>query len=672
MGKEKEHFITDGRLLTDILPNYTNTFIAFCELLNNSIQASAKEIRISIEYDFTDKLPKKIIITDNGFGVNKTEFKDKILKIATIVKKGGQGIGRFAAFQLASKIEIETVSYDEKIGKFTKINLPLSNDVFKESLLENINLDVNYEELEGKQNSYYKVSIYDLYHNPTTKNKKLSNEFIKDDFSEAIFLHYPLHILNKDVSFYINEELIESDSFIIDRPEELEKEYTDLRGDKHKINFCFIKYKKNTREPQILFRVENNNIRTVVLKMNYRFVEAKPPIDNSWLIYVDSDLFNNNTDIFRRFEISNLDEEAKHLTDKIKSFVDEFFSEKYKDYFDFNKSLLNDEFYPYRDKEANSNTKRIVFSQFAYFVEKEYKLLNQKNKIRKVIYSLIDKSINNGDLEEILEEIVNLKDEQVKKFSELLEKTELEEVITFTEDIAKKNQFLDLLNKMVYEEPSKHVKERSELHKIIEKNLWIFGKKYKGTPTLFSDKNIENNLIKLRNECFNYEPRKEDENLIEISDEKIRHITDLFFFNEKILDNEEREIMIVELKAPKCKINQKELMQIQKYKFDIEEKGFFPGNVKYKIFLISSDLTKFAKNSIGTEDLKNPNLYMRSKVKDIEVYVIKWSDLIYENRKKLTYLGNNLLTKDIDIKKIFETDYKDSGLRKLKSKLEKT
>jgi len=69
---------------------YKDTFTAFCELLNNSLQARATQIDLRIEYVSTSayKAPlMKIELTDNGTGVAASEFEDKILLIGTDVKR---------------------------------------------------------------------------------------------------------------------------------------------------------------------------------------------------------------------------------------------------------------------------------------------------------------------------------------------------------------------------------------------------------------------------------------------------------------------------------------------------------------------------------------------------------------------------------------------------------
>lgn len=176
---------------------------------------------------------------------------------------------------------------------------------------------------------------------------------------------------------------------------------------------------------------------------------------------------------------------------------------------------------------------------------------------------MIDKAISNGDIEDILKSIQLLDDEKISKFKDLLKKSDLDEVVEFSEKIAKKNQFLDFLYEIVYNEPAKYIKERSQLHKIIEKELWLFGEEYEQTPKLFSDKKLKNNLEELRNQYLKFTLSEEDKNTVEIQDKYLEGITDLFFFNEKRIGEQESEILIVELKSPRCRITQKKLTKLK-------------------------------------------------------------------------------------------------------------
>jgi DNA polymerase elongation subunit (family B) len=120
------------------------------------------------------------------------------------------------------------------------------------------------------------------------------------------------------------------------------------------------------------------------------------------------------------------------------------------------------------------------------FIEKDYSILQKKETIRQVIYPLLDKTISNSDnddLEDILKAITALDNDQVKKFKEVevLENVALSEIIRFTNDIYKKEQFLDFIYQVIYDEIAKNVLERKQLHKIIEKT---YGFLVKNIPVL--------------------------------------------------------------------------------------------------------------------------------------------------------------------------------------------
>jgi hypothetical protein len=123
----KRKFTTNSRLVNELFANYISTFTAFCELINNSIQAGAKNIRITLDYTSATELHplivKSILIEDDGNGVHVNDLKDKLLDIGTANKDGGKGVGRFAAFQIGKKVTIETVGFNNKDKTFSKATI---------------------------------------------------------------------------------------------------------------------------------------------------------------------------------------------------------------------------------------------------------------------------------------------------------------------------------------------------------------------------------------------------------------------------------------------------------------------------------------------------------------------------------------------------------------------
>jgi hypothetical protein len=155
----KRKLTTNSRLVNELFANYISTFAAFCELINNSLQAKAKNIWIDIDYTKSSELHpliiKKIVIKDDGYGVHIEELDHKILDIGTANKEGGKGIGRFSAFQIGKQIEIETIGYSSQDKTYSKAIIPLNFDSFGKNInVTDVNIETKEEILSKKQRDY--------------------------------------------------------------------------------------------------------------------------------------------------------------------------------------------------------------------------------------------------------------------------------------------------------------------------------------------------------------------------------------------------------------------------------------------------------------------------------------------------------------------------------------
>jgi hypothetical protein len=200
----KRRFSASSRLINELFTQYQSTFLAFCELINNSIQADAGSIDIQIDYAKDSELfptaIKKIIVKDDGFGVHQKDIDKKLLDIGDSDKKGGKGIGRFAALQIGGKVTIDTVGFSSEDNSYTKVVIPLTEDIFKTTSKIN-DLEIETKETRlGKHKTYYKVIIENLYDsNTTSKNqkRKISEKLLKANIDNSIFERYPIPIFNK-------------------------------------------------------------------------------------------------------------------------------------------------------------------------------------------------------------------------------------------------------------------------------------------------------------------------------------------------------------------------------------------------------------------------------------------------------------------------------------------
>lgn len=672
----KRKLTTNSRLVNELFANYISTFSAFCELINNSLQAKAKNIWIDIDYTLESEIHpliiKQISIKDDGFGVHLNDIEKKILDIGTANKEGGKGIGRFAAFQIGKTVEIETVGYDVKEKTFSSVSIPLKFEYFGKNInVSEIDLDTTEEILKSKTDTFYEVTITDLYDSVTTEGepkKKIIDKFLRNRIEDAIFEKYPLKIFNKEVKFHINNKAINPTDFVIGNPDKKIINYTDKKGVVHKVLFDSMQI-KNIEKIKVFLTTTNAGIQTIASGFEYDATWLSPKIQG-WYIYVSAPTLSS--DMFRNIMLDGMDEDVKHYKDFVKVHLNEFFKEKNKEFDDFTEKLKTDEYYPYKEK-SSSKSKVILFDKLAYLVEDKYNILNEKNRLREIVYPLIDRTISNGELDQVLKSVLKLNNKMLGKFSDLLEKTDLEHIIEFSEKVARKIEDLEFLEKLVYSEISKNVKERKELHKFLEKMLWVFGEEYNESTRLLSDKGLENNLLELREKTLTYKPSKSDDNETVIKERTIKSITDLFLYSEKILDLNKREVLIVELKAPKVKISPKEIGQVMKYAQEIEQMGVFPDRLNYKILLVSSDLNKAANFDIKARQKgqENPYFYFKNENGNIEIWIIKWSDILENVKRKLKYMSAILETKDVDVQEKAKRDFEDIDFGKTSSTLKK-
>ena len=681
------HMSTHPRLLKDVLTQYKSTFVALKELINNSIQANAKRIEINLlptdcDEDSINFHPiDSIQVIDDGDGIPYSQFHERIMKVATDNKAGGLGIGRFGALQIGRTMSINTVGYEAEAKKYTTTSIVLETSLFQNGELQELEIPCNTSESTEYIKTYYAVAISNLYQYEQTikKKNKLSCEFDSlPNFKQALFESYPFNIFEGNIRFIVNGDELSREQFCIGTPCIKTAIFTDVQGNDYNVNLHFYKVNLKEKDISVFFQINNGGVMTSIAKYHY----ASPwhtSDAGAWYITVDSDIITR--DMMSNFELIDLGEQnAKAMQELIKEQIDCFFRESNVKYKSFVENLYKDPNYPYENlKVEDRPTLEVnVFNHTAYLLEMEQKLIENNNPARKTIYPMVKKIIQNGDTEFLVNKVVRLSDNSRRQFCELIEITDLDDVISFSSSVAKHQQFLDFLHELCYGEISKWLKERSQLHKIVEKQLWIFGEEYGESTKLWSDKSLEKNLEELHTKYLSYIPTEEEGNLIKEMQLQDKDITDLFFYNKKKLGNGREEVLIVELKAPACAISDKEILQIEKYRNDIVASAAFPKDkVCYKIILISSRLTQNAKIKLKGARSHNPEtdpfLYSdyTDDGTDIKLYIMEWSELISENKKKLSYLSDSLNIKSADVNEVFIKEYPQLIDEKSRTRLNK-
>lgn len=231
--------------------------------------------------------------------------------------------------------------------------------------------------------------------------------------------------------------------------------------------------------------------------------------------------------------------------------------------------------YPY-DGEPEDDMKkaeRDVFDVFAVQVNRAVpQLKSSSRQTKKLTYRLMREAINTNpaSIKTILTEVFNLTQQQQDDLAELLTHTSLPDIIDTAKTVSDRLVFLQVLEEMVYKDSvGKAIKERTQFHKVLLKELWIFGEKY----TLGTSDQSLRNLLKAHLNCLG-----RDELTPEIPPEAVEDLTripDLCLFQQICPSYENFEHLVIELKRPTLTLTLKEMDQIRDYALTVAENPMF-------------------------------------------------------------------------------------------------
>jgi hypothetical protein len=123
------------------------------------------------------------------------------------------------------------------------------------------------------------------------------------------------------------------------------------------------------------------------------------------------------------------------------------------------------------------------------------------------------------------------------------------------------------------------------------------------------------------------------------------------------LNDTDSEILVVELKAPRVKLSAKELAQAERYALKIDGHPAISSAHRFRILLVGSASGQIIAEKLGSIDHKRPSLVFQTKNKRVEVHALTWSEIIDQNKRKLSCMGERMKVNDRSVKEVFESDF---------------
>jgi hypothetical protein len=300
----------------------------------------------------------------------------------------------------------------------------------------------------------------------------------------------------------------------------------------------------------------------------------------------------------------------------------------------------SEQIYPYAGEAAThvEKVERQVFDIVAVNVAQhlpDFSTTQQKNKAfhLRLLRQAIEKSPE--DLQLILSEVLRLPQRKQEELAELLRDVSLSAIISSAKVVADRLRFLTGLEALLFDaENKKRLKERSQLHRIIAQNCWLFGEEYNLSV---DDQSLTELLRKHRKLLGDHT----------VVDAPVKHVTKERGIVDLVLSRAIRRHqaddlvhLVVELKAPKVKIDRDEINQIEGYAISVMADERFKGvNTKWVFWAISDDYGPHAAfrlqqtTNTGGKIQEGPNF---------SIWVKTWSQVLEENRGRLQFFKERL------------------------------
>jgi len=299
--------------------------------------------------------------------------------------------------------------------------------------------------------------------------------------------------------------------------------------------------------------------------------------------------------------------------------------------------------YPFKEESTSpiEVAERQVFDVVATKVAESLPSFEESDKKSKAFQlRMLRHAVERGpeELQAVITEVLNLPKKQLDQLSEILKDVSLTGVISASKLVTDRLKFLAALEHLLFDEDHKKtLKERSQLHKMIAENTWLFGQEF---SVSVNDRSLTEVLKKHIEKSGKSTPV--DEPVLRIDGSV--GIVDLMLSRSMPCNREDEiEHLVVELKAPKVKIGEKECSQIESYAFAvIEDERFASLSAKWDFWIISNELDAYALRKTTQDGRPKGVLHRETEKANVTIWVKTWSQIIRENKHRLEFVRDKL------------------------------
>lgn len=601
---------------------------ALAELLWNSLDADASAVTVGFEDNHLGVM-SKIIVRDNGTGIRFDKAAELFKSLGGSWKRmrartdegrflhGQDGRGRFKAFALGRYAEWD-VTY-ERDGKRFTFSITMSEANIKEVVISD-EVEASPEKRRG-----ITLTVSELHKD----FRSLTSESGIQELTEIFALYLSDY---KTATITVDGTRIDPAKVIASQSSENLRDVQD-EGKTFPVRLEIIEWRSSPNRALYLCNDKGFPLTQVERRFHIGSFQFSAYLKSGYI----SKLQDEGT-----LELAEMNPVITKMADEAQDAIKAYFRNRAaQEARTVVQEWKHELVYPYEGEATTrvEQAERQVFDIVAVNVAQympDFSSAPQKNKALhlRLLRQAIEKSPE--ELQLILEKVLALPKRKQEELAELLRDVELSAIISAAKIVADRLKFLTGLEAILFDEESKkRLKERSQLHRIIAQNCWLFGEEY---HLSVDDKSLTEVLRKHRKLLG-------DDTVI---DEPVKHVSKERGIVDLVLSRAIRRHkaddlthLVVELKAPKVKIDRDEIAQVEDYARSVmKDERFKGGNPRWEFWAISDDYGEHAEFRMKRKEGKvDGRIY---EADNVSIWVKTWGQVLDENRARLQFFQERL------------------------------
>lgn len=591
---------------------------ALSELIWNALDADAKEVKVVLHEGSLDQV-EELVVSDNGVGLPADVAEERFGQLGGSWKRrkgvtdggrflhGSEGKGRFKALSIG-RVSTWNVVYDDLVDR-KKYQIVMRGD-------EPNKIDIgDVEVAEPDAKPGITVRIEEVGRSIAT----FCGEEAIGDLTENFATYLTDYA---DVRIYINGIQLDPTPLIVERVT-YELEPILIAGRQRSAALDLIEWSGNDRRTLYLA----NERGAPLQKANRKFQVGGAKFTG----YLRSDYISELQEA-EALELAELNEHVYKWINQAQDLIKDHFDKKR---IETNQSIIQEwkdgEVYPFKEGPASpvEQAERQVFDIVATHVAKHVDAYRSGPKESQALHlRLLRQAIEKSpdELQLILNEVLNLPKREQQTLAELLSDVSLSNVINASAVVADRLKLIMGLQTIMFESDYRRkLKERSQLHRILALNTWIFGDDW----TLSADDRSLTQVLRAHKEILKDE--------IEI-DAPVKHVSKSKGIVDLMLSKTSRRYgsrrpshLVVELKRPSVSLGFEEIKQIIEYARTVSgDPRFNKVDADWEFWLISNEIDEG-----GAYMVKNGAIQTADE--NVRIYVKTWGEILEENRGRLQF-----------------------------------